>query len=197
MKKLLTEWRKFLKEGAGGPFYHLSPIKFDKFQQQMATNPSISSDVGFHFGTKDTALTVADKLKKDGKINSGDSVYLYTVNLDSGKTLELPENRSGTWSVNSILKAMFEGFGGEAHPAIPDEMVDEYYDDVVTSPSGENIKDLSFEPTEEMEEFISWFSSLGFDSIKYENTFEGGGASYIVFRTEQIEIVDTKEYQVP
>ena len=76
-------------------------------------------------------------------------------------------------------------------------MVDEYYDDVVTSPSGENIKDLSFEPTEEMEEFIDWFSSLGFDSIKYENTFEGGGDSYIVFKSDQIDIVDVKEYQVP
>jgi hypothetical protein len=197
MKKLLTEWRKFLKEGTGGTFYHLSPIKFDKFQQQMATNPAVSSDVGFHFGTKDTALTVADKLKKDGKVKSGDSVYLYTVKLGINKTMELPENRSGTWGVNSTLKAMFEGFDGEHHPAIPDEMVDEYYDDVVTSPSGENIKDLSFQPVEEMEEFIDWFSSLGFDSIKYENTFEGGGDSYIVFKSDQIDIVDTKEYQVP
>ena len=119
MKKLLTEWRKFLKEGAGGPFYHLSPIKFDKFQQQMATNPAVSSDVGFHFGTKDTALTVADKLKQDGKVNSGDSVYLYTVNLDSGKTLELPENRSGTWSVNSILKAMFEALAAKPTQQFP------------------------------------------------------------------------------
>jgi hypothetical protein len=197
MKKLLTEWRKFLKEGTGGTFYHLSPIKFDKFQQQMATNPAVSSDVGFHFGTKDTALTVADKLKKDGKVKSGDSVYLYTVKLGINKTMELPENRSGTWGVNSTLKAMFEGFDGEHHPAIPDEMVDEYYDDVVTSPSGENIKDLSFQPIEEMEEFIEWFSSLGFDSIKYENTFEGGGDSYIVFKSDQIDIVDTKEYEVP
>ena len=48
-----------------------------------------------------------------------------------------------------------------------------------------------------MEDFIEWFSSLGFDSIKYENTFEGGGDSYIVFRPEQIEVVDTEEYQVP
>lgn len=197
MKKLLTEWRKFLKEGTGGTFYHLSPIKFDKFQQQMATNPAVSSDVGFHFGTKDTALTVADKLKKDGKVKSGDSVYLYTVKLGINKTMELPENRSGTWGVNSTLKAMFEGFGGEHHPAIPDEMVNDYYDDVVTSPSGENIKDLSFQPVEEMEEFIEWFSSLGFDSIKYENTFEGGGDSYIVFKSDQIDIVDTKEYEVP
>ncbi len=186
-----------MKEGTGGTFYHLSPIKFDKFQQQMATNPAVSSDVGFHFGTKDTALTVADKLKKDGKVKSGDSVYLYTVKLGINKTMELPENRSGTWGVNSTLKAMFEGFDGEHHPAIPDEMVDEYYDDVVTSPSGENIKDLSFQPVEEMEEFIDWFSSLGFDSIKYENTFEGGGDSYIVFKSDQIDIVDVKEYQVP
>ena len=186
-----------MKENTGGTFYHLSPAKFDRFQQQMAANPAISSDVGFHFGTKETALTVADKLQKDGKVNSGDSVYLYTVNLDKGKTMELLENRSGTWSVNSILQAMFEGFGGEPHPAIPDEMVNDYYDDVVTSPSGENIKDLSFQPVEEMEEFIEWFSSLGFDSIKYENTFEGGGDSYIVFRPEQIDVVDTEEYQVP
>ena len=54
MKKLLTEWRKFLKENTGGTFYHLSPAKFDRFQQQMAADPAISSDVGFHFGTKET-----------------------------------------------------------------------------------------------------------------------------------------------
>jgi len=109
----------------------------------------------------------------------------------------LAENRSGTWTVNSALQAIFEGFNGDAHPAIPDEMVEDYYDDVVMSPSGENIKDLSFQPEEEMEEFINWFTSLGFDSIKYDNTFEGGGDSFIVFRPEQIRIVDTKEYRMP
>ena len=210
MKELLTEWRKYLKEsasggyhqkGIGGEWYHMSNFKFDNFKQQFKGGYQ-ANDVGFHFGTKKTAMTVAHKLKAEGRLDSGDTVYLYTVELDANKPLDLPENRVGGWSVSSILIAMFEQYGSvipgdTAHPAISDEAVDEYWNDVVTTPSGENLKELDYDQQLLMDEFKSWLNSLGFDSIVYENRFELGGESIIVFDPSQIKIIDRKEYEVP
>lgn len=177
-------------------YFHLSPVKFDSFEQQYNDDPRKASDVGFHFGTRDTALTVADKLKKEGKIEAGDSVYLYGVSLDANSPVHLSENRLGSWSIFSILNELFEGFGGGAHPAISEEMIDDYYDDIITTPSGENLKDLDYDPALEINEFASWLNSIGFDSIKYENTYEGGGESIIVFSPSQITINSVQEYKV-
>ena len=201
MKLLMENWRKFLKEDKEEPkaYYHLSPFRFDSFKQFEYPNWK-KREVGFHFGTRETAQSVADKLKKEGRVKSGDPVYLYTINLNIQNPLELEENRIGSWSMSDILITMFEGptGDGDALPIFSDEQVDDYYDDVVTAPSGENLKDtylLSHE--EEAEEFLSWFDSLGYDSITYDNTFEGGGASYIVFKPSQIKIVNIEEFRIP
>lgn len=177
-------------------YFHLSPVKFDSFEQQYNDDSRKASDAGFHFGTRDTALTVADKLKKEGKIEAGDSLYLYSVSLDANSPVHLPENRLGSWSIFSILRALFEDFEGGSHPAISDEMLDDYYDDIITTPSGENLKDLDYDPALEINEFASWLNSIGFDSIKYENTYEGGGESIIVFSPSQITINSVQEYRV-
>ena len=177
-------------------YFHLSPVKFDSFEQQHGDDPRRASDIGFHFGTKETALTVADKLKKEGKIEEGDTVYLYNVSLDINNPTLLPENRIGSWSVSSILRALFEDFEGGPHPAISDDMLDDYYDDIIMTPSGENLKDLTFTPELEMTEFISWLNSIGIDSIKYENVYEGGGESIIVFSPNKIKINSIQEYRI-
>lgn len=195
MKLLMEDWRGFLNEQDDNSqfFYHLSPIKFDKFQQQLKPSHQ-ASEPGFHFGTKKTALTVADKLKKEGRVKSGDMVYLYRVQLNMTNPLEMKENRMGSWGVNSIVNEMFEG---ESSFSPTDDQLDEFYEDVITTPSGENLKDLMFEPGLEVKEFISWLNNQGFDSIKYENTFEGGGDSYIVFKPEQVNVTDRSEYEIP
>lgn len=177
-------------------YYHLSPVKFDSFEQQYNDDSRRASDVGFHFGTRDTALTVADKLKKEGKIDAGDSVYLYSVSLDVNSSAHLSENRLGSWSAASILRELFEGFGGGSHSAISEEMLDDYYDDIITTPSGENLKDLGYDPSLEMTELVSWLNSIGIDSIKYENTYEGGGECIIVFSPSKIKINSIQEYKI-
>jgi len=195
MKLLMEDWRGFLNEQDDDAqlFYHLSPIKFDKFQQQLKPSHQ-ASEPGFHFGTKQTALTVADKLKKEGRVKSGDIVYLYRVQLNISKPLEMKENRMGSWGVNSIVNEMFEG---ESSFSPTDDQLDEFYEDVITTPSGENLKDLMFEPGLEVKEFISWLNNQGYDAIKYNNTFEGGGTSYIVFQPEQVNVNDVEEYEIP
>jgi hypothetical protein len=157
-------------------------------------------DRSFHFGTKDTVMSVADKLKKEGRVKSGDSVYLYSVNLNIQNPLHLEENRLGSWAISDIIITMFEGpkGDGEALPIFTKEQVDDYYEDVVTTPSGENLKDMFMMPhEEEAKEFLSWFYSLGYDSIKYENKFEAAGESMLVFNPNQIKILNVEEYEVP
>jgi hypothetical protein len=200
MKKLLTEWRKYLKEEeAPQVYYHLSPFKFDSFRQFEYPNWK-KREIGFHFGTKETANSVADKLKKEGRIKPGDSVFLYTVKLGTKNTLKLEENRIGSWAISDIIITMFEGpkGDGDALPIFTDEQVNDYYEDIVTTPSGENLKDMSLSShEEEAEEFLSWFGSLGYDSIKYDNKFEASGESMLVFKPEQIKIINVEELEVP
>ena len=188
-ERLLTETRS-------STYFHMSTDKFDSFEQQYKEGWALS-DVGFHFGTKDTAMAAADKLIQEGRVKSGEAVFLYSVDLFIDSSIRLQESRGGNWNVSSILRQMFEGFGGGQHPSISEEELDNYYEDIVIAPSGENIKDLGWDPQLEMEAFESWFTNLGFDSIVYDNTFEGGGDSVIVFDPSQIVINDVEEYQVP
>jgi hypothetical protein len=41
MKKLLTEWRRYLNENEGGTFYHFSNKRFDKFSLDNASDSAI------------------------------------------------------------------------------------------------------------------------------------------------------------
>lgn len=178
-----------LLKTAGLKLYHLSPNKFSNFKQQFShVRSGRTPDIGFHFGTKKTAFTAADMLYRKGRISKGDTVYLYEVDLNAGKTLELKENRRGSWSVNDLIREIFEGKGGGPHSFITDEELDDYYEDIVTLPDGENLKDLWYDKKGQIDGFIEWFKAKGFDSIKYNNTFEGGGVSYIALDPNQIKI---------
>ena len=201
MKLIMENWRGFLKEEKEAPqaFYHLSPFRFETFKQAEYPNWR-KKETGFHFGTKDTVMSVADKLKKEGRVKSGDSVYLYSVNLNIQNPLHLEENRLGSWAISDIIITMFEGPKGDgtALPIFSDKQIDDYYEDVVTTPSGENLKDMFMMPhEEEAKEFLSWFYSLGYDSIKYENKFEAAGESILVFNPNQIKILNVEEFEVP
>ena len=189
----MESWRRYLKEEEEDSsfHYHLSPYKFDTFEQQYNPDHRMASDIGFHFGTKQTALTVADMLLKKGRIGDGAELYLYKVLLNNKSPVTLPENRLGSWSINNIMLQLFEGNEGEELPFVPEELVGAYWNDEIITSSGKNLKnDMDFYDDEERtQEFISWFHEIfGFDSIKYENTYEGGGTSYIILNPEHIEI---------
>ncbi|HIK61171.1 MAG TPA: hypothetical protein EYF98_10850 [Planctomycetes bacterium] len=169
--------------------YHLSAVKFDRFEQQHKQH------FGFHFGTKDTALRVGDKLRREGRVQPGDTVYLYTVKLYSRRSLVLKEERGGAWNPVQIFRGIFD------RDELPDGFTEDerhaFYEDEVIAPSGENLQDLYYDPWVQADEFASWFHAHGYDAIEYENIFEGGGTSYIVFRPEQIEILDVEPWRLP
>jgi hypothetical protein len=192
---------------AGTRLYHLSPVEFSNFKQQELGG-GYQADIGFHFGTKDTALTASKMLAGKGRIKEGDTVYLYELDIDTGKSLVLNENRRGSWSINDLLRTIFEGGpGGGPVPAagITDEEWNAYYgqdDDGEELDEGEgvfladgtNLKDSWMGAEEQRRGFLSWLKAHGFKSVKYKNTYEGGGDSYIVFDPKQIKIKSVTPY---
>ena len=56
--------------------FHLSPLRFDSFRQKKADGWK-SVDTGFHFGTKATAMIVADKLHRQGRVEQTDFPGMY------------------------------------------------------------------------------------------------------------------------
>jgi len=177
--------------------YHLSPAEFDRFQQQDR-HWQAHPDVGWHFGTKKTALTVAHKLEREGRVDPGDPVYLYKVKLDLGGTLTLEENRRGTWSVFDILRGIFDPVeeGAELAPQFSEDDLWAFWEDEVIAPSGENVLDMMHDKQEQITEFTAWLLAHGVDSIVYDNLFEGGGKSYIVLSPDQITIDSVEEYEI-
>jgi len=179
--------------GQRGKYYHLSPYRFERFKAGARESWRGATEIGFHVGTRQTATTVADKLYQQGRIQKGDPVYLYEVDLKTTSPLELGENRIGSWSIHRILQEIFDAYEEGQAPFITDEEADKYYDGYLFAPSGEDILALSFDPDLEQKEFVSWLSSKGFDSISYDNVFEGGGYSHIVFDPDDVSIVRVEE----
>tara|TARA_R110000824_G_scaffold15745_7_gene66058 strand:+ start:1696 stop:2367 length:672 start_codon:yes stop_codon:yes gene_type:complete len=181
--------------------YHLSANKFDRFTQQQAQSSKKQTDLGWHFGSKQTAFTAANKLYREGRVEPGDTVYLYEVALDTRRPLVLAEGRMGSWSASDIVQRIFDGEYEEEELIRMGFTVEDIYgyddDDGPISPSGENLKDLSWDPRQEQSETVDWLESRGYDSIEYENTFEGGGFSHIVFRPQQVRILNVTPHIVP
>jgi hypothetical protein len=176
--------------------YHISHAKFNSFEQQF-NRGNKATDAGFHFGTLETVRVVPQLMYHRGKINVGDTVYLYSVELDVNNPLLLKENRLGSWSINNLLKAIFESNDGEGLDFLTDADLEAYDEDIITTPSGENLKGLYWDERTQIAEFGSWLESKGFDSVIYENTYEGGGESIIVFDPARIKITGVEELLVP
>lgn len=175
-----------ISKKAGVLLFHISPYKFSRFSQQYRSSKG-ASDFGFHFGSIQTVTAHLHALKKKGNLQ-GKRAYLYTVNVTANNPLLLQENRIGGWAVHRILGQIFD----DMPSWVTDKMLDDYEDGIVTLPNGENILE-SFSEQAQMDGLALWLESFGFDSIKYRNTFEGGGMSYIVFHPNQARIVNIKE----
>ena len=180
-----------LRVQASVDVFHLSPHKFDNFQQQYGFHGN--TQIGFHFGEEEAALNRADGLYAEGKIEDGQTLYIYDVTLNINNPLRLSENRVGSWSPHQLLMTIFR----EQPPGITPEMVDDYERDIVLLPNGENmLEDFTMGPPEDdIQMFIEWFNTLGYDSIVYENEFEHGGDSYIVFDPSQVTVNSVTEFQ--
>jgi len=172
--------------------YHVSPKSFDEFKQQYRSGGPLASDLGFHFGTKETSNNITDHLQKEGKWEPGAPLYEYNVELDVNNPMELEENRLGSWSGTSIVQEIMEK--EPRIEGITEKMVDDYYNDEVFFKDGnEWWQEESYDEKILNKAIVKWLGELGYDSIKYHNSYEGGGDSYIVFDPTKIKILNKKE----
>ena len=198
MKDSLRAHKETCTAAVSDELYHLSAKKFSSFKQQENRSHNTATDAGFHFGSKDTAMARASQIVHgdDHDWKKGQPLYLYKVKLSAHKPLHLSENRIGAWAVLDILAAIFEQYETSGVPGITDEIYDQWCDDVWMV-SGENAKeDITYSLETDIRNLKTWLKQLGYDSISYDNTYEGGGESYMVLDPKQIQILDVEEIEI-
>lgn len=172
------------------PLFHVSNKKFDAFEKQWQHGP-MATDMGFHFGTLETAKNIIHQIKKgQGRdYKEGDQFYLYHVELNIKKPLHLNENRLGSWSAVSVLQEVLDN---NPPPEVTEEMIEDWEDGILKIDGYD--EDAWDEATvrgdeEKQQELVyAFIRQLGYDSIKYENKYEGGGISYLTFDPHLINI---------
>ena len=107
----------------------------------------------------------------------------------------MAENRVGSWTVDRILTQIFEPESGNPADFVTEEMEDLWYEDIVELPNGDNLQD-AIGDEDKVEQFTKWVKSQPFDSIVYDNEFEGGGESVIVFDPKQVVIKKVESIKV-
>ena len=185
------------KDIKGKTFFHGTFAEFGTFRQQ-GNRGSESVDMGFHFGSKQTAETVLVNRKiveAEGQVGGTFARGIDTskprvvaVELDIKNPLRLEEERGGNWSPNDvIIKIRNKLEAGENIEGISEEDIDDLFNDEIIQ-DGENILELD-DVKQEADLLQKWLNERGYDGIVYENTFEGGGDSLIAFKPEQVKII--------
>ena len=163
---------------------------------------------GIHVGTSEQASKRIEDLNKPGTFSrvqdkqpSVMPLYIKAVN-----PLRLDEDRAGRWGVDDIMKVVMEKAEKGEIDGITPEAIDDYYNDrfdiesemgVGTAP-GEAGYDVDkeerfwndsfgWQPGEKSAYLKAFLQQLGYDSIVYDNKYEGGGDSYILFNPNQIK----------
>jgi hypothetical protein len=194
--KLYKLYEQVLSEGMLKEIfaYHGSPNNIDKFIFKPVNWNEIkgSPEYGFHFGSLEAA--------KMRMLHKGIDGFMYKVELDIKNPLRLKEGRNdGGWNPFFIVKKIIE----KTNLATQEE-IDSWYTggkegSLVNSKGIDwfevaNNEDYTFEDQGKWME--QWLLDKGYDGIVYDNEFEGGGDSYLVFNTDLINIVDKKPYDI-
>lgn len=157
-----------------------------------------------HFGTLESAKNrVNVKILEDDRLGGyvlskiKNNPILIEATLDCKNPLELNENRTGRWYPHDVLQAVIEQAESKSIKGVSEEEIESYYCDELTH-NGFKMVDLDYdeyggeEYNTDLKEHLfirDWLESKGYDSIVYNNEFEGGGKSIIVFRENQIKIL--------
>lgn len=166
--------------------YHYSNEKFNKFDFEL------SNDIfkGMHFGSIEQAIHAKEYYLEEG---IGDGVLMkceievknplyFGRNIGRGKMYG-PIARPSNWGRGSVLRAIFEE--KITNFPVTEELIELYNTDGLCTKSG---KSLLFDDDDGiMQEFLRDF---GFDSVSYDNSEEGGGKAYIVFKPSQIKRIE-------
>lgn len=118
-------------------------------------------DIGFHFGSRETANTRVHHLLEEGDVFV-EGTRILVCHLDIAKPLRLPDCH--TWGGHNVMIALRDA------GVLSGEQLDRLWDDGYFGP----------------DEFRDTLEAAGYDSAVYANITEGGGDSYIVIRPEHI-----------
>ncbi|QAY80357.1 hypothetical protein [Sphingosinicella sp. BN140058] len=137
------------------PAFHWTDMgDFDQFE--------MTNDIGFHFGTRATALRRAEQVRGGEPASQDERLIVAQLRLEA--PLSLPDLLC--WEPKAIINAL-EDVGVisqlDAEEAFQEALIDRHW----------------------VQEVLA---KKGFDSIVYENHTEGGGKSWIALDPEQITI---------
>ena len=167
---------------------------------------------GFHVGTTEAAESRLGLKEYEAKANRepvGDAAAnIMPVFVKSDNPLRLDENRTGRWGVEDVMRAVMEKADKGEIPGVSQDAIDNYFNDqfdigseIGVSPApGDPDYDPDaqerfwndaegWQPGEKSEYLKAFLQQLGYDSIVYDNKFEGGGDSYILFNPAQVKSV--------
>lgn len=146
------------EDGQPIPFYHATDAQFDRFEK--------TSDIGFHFGTKEQA-----GYKKRSR--------LIEARLNIRNPLRLPDHSWGdAGQMRSALAKV--GIKSPELDALADEFAKEEKADNWRSPKARELTKAALAEGKRL------IQEAGFDAVVYKNEVEGQGDSFIVFSDDQI-----------
>jgi len=149
---------------------------------------------GFHVGPEDAAMMrIEVKLAesaRDRVKESRDKARLMPLYVRAEAPLRLDENRTGRWGVDDVMAALMQKADSEGIDGVSDDMLDDYHEDALVLPkSGGRLwaDHHEFRDGERSAILINFLRELGYDSIIYQNEFEGGGDSYLLLDPRQVK----------
>jgi hypothetical protein len=165
---------------------------------------------GFHVGSSEAAESRLDlkasEDRENREVNKNAAPNIIPVFVKSENPLRLDENRSGRWGVEDIMRSIMEKADAGELGNIPQNLVDDYFNDSLDIESAIGVKtepgEIGYDPDaqerfwndsegwnpgEKSELLKVFLKQLGYDSIVYDNTYEGGGDSYILLDPNQIK----------
>jgi hypothetical protein len=149
---------------------------------------------GFHVGTEEAANTRL--VQTDGLEAQGANIMPVYVRAEN--PLRMDENRLGRWGIDDIMSAVMEKAERGEIDGISPDVIDDFFNDRFDIEAEVGVDDNLAEPRvwqddgmwmpgERSSYLKAFLQQLGYDSIVYNNEFEGGGDSYILLDPAQIK----------
>ena len=149
---------------------------------------------GFHVGTEEAANTRL--VQTDGLEAQGANIMPVYVRAEN--PLRMDENRLGRWGIDDIMSAVMEKAERGEIDGISPDVIDDFFNDRFDIEAEVGVENNLAEPRvwqddgmwmpgERSSYLKAFLQQLGYDSIVYNNEFEGGGDSYILLDPTQVK----------
>lgn len=174
-------------EGLPLVLYHSTSVYFDRFRVDHGEDSYCK--FGAHFGSIDAAERRVEVKKTEDEFNgvaaSKSGSFVIPVFISAARILRLSEPRTGRWGVDDIMTQIME-LGDQEGIEVPMQMLEDFYNDELVLDNGVTWVDADqYEKTSGLISFLT--DTLGYDAIVYENRFEGGGDSYLLWEPGRIK----------